>query len=94
MIHLADAHHIEKVYERTTVKIIGEYEGELKKKDDQRQRSPEDQRARSTLAQLQLWANITAAVSAIEALSKAREDALQQPTDIRSPDFSPRGLSL
>jgi hypothetical protein len=89
MTNLADTHHIEKVYNSTILGMITEYEEVLRKEDDQRPRAPEDQRARSTLAQLQLWANITAAVSAIDALSKAREAARQKPTDIRSREFSP-----
>jgi len=94
MTHLADAriHHMEKVYEKTILGVIAEYEEAIKKEEDQRQRTPEDQRVRSTLAQLQLWVNVTAAVSAIDALTKAREDSLQKPTDLGSPILSPLSL--
>ena len=94
MTQLADArvHHMEKVYERTILGVMAECEKAIKDEEDRRQRTPEDQRVRSTLAQLQLWANVTAAVSAIEALTKAREAALEKPTDIGSPVFSPISL--
>jgi len=84
MTHLADAriHHMEKAYERTALGVIAEYEEAIEKEEDQRQRTPEDHRVCSTLAQRQLWVNATAAVSAIEALTKAREDSLQKPTDL------------
>lgn len=84
MTRLADAHHMEKVYQSTILGMITDYEEALKKEVDQRQRTPEDRRVRSTLAQLQLLANITAAISAIEALSKARERAPPKLTDIGS----------
>jgi hypothetical protein len=94
MINLADTrtHHMEKVYERTLLGVMAEYEEAIKKEEDLRQRTAEDQRVRSTLAQLQLWANVTAAVSAIEALAKARDDTLQKPADLGSPVLSPISL--
>lgn len=93
MTRLSDAHHLERVYNSTINEITEEYEKAIKKADDQRQRTPEDQQARSALAHLQLWVNITAAVSAIEALSKVREESAQRKlTDIRSPVYSPSCL--
>jgi hypothetical protein len=91
MTYLADArlHNMEKVYERTILGVMAEYEEAIKKEEDQRKRTPEDQRVRSTLAQLQLWANVTAAVSAIEALTKARNNSRQELTDLGSPVSSP-----
>lgn len=84
MTRLADAYQMENVYENTVLGMITEYEEALKKGVDQRQSTPEDRRVRSTLAQLQLWANITAAVSAINALSEAGERARQKLPDIGS----------
>lgn len=84
LTRLSDLHYIKTVYDSTIVGISRDYEKAVQKEDDQRERTPEDQRARSALAHLQLWANITAAVSAIEALSKARKEAEWQLTDIRS----------
>jgi len=85
--HLTDTllHNMEKVYEETILGVMTEYEDAIKKEEDERERTPEDQRVRSTLAQLQLWANVTAAVSAIDALTKARVKSLEKPGDIRSP---------
>ena len=85
-------HNMEKTYEETILQVMTEYEGAIKKEEDMRKRTTEDQRARSTLAQLQLWANVTAAVSAIDALTKTRINSLQKPSDLGSPVLSPRTL--
>ena len=89
MTNLSDAHHIQTLFNRMIGGIIPEYQEALKKEDGQRQRSPKDQQACSTLAHLRLWVNITAALSAIEALSEARKVVVQEPKDIGSPEFSP-----
>ena len=50
----ARLHDMEKVYERTILGVMAEYEEAIKMEEDQRQRIPQDQRVRRTLAQLQL----------------------------------------
>jgi len=92
MNHLADIHHIEKVYENMILGVMAEFESAITKPGDQRQRAVEDQQDQSTLAHFQLWANITAAFAAIGALTKAREDSLPKHAAFGLPVFSPLSL--